>query len=55
MWRKSVLRRHAKELKLGDNVAAQRAADIDAHFDRGGMVDNIPGLMGDEEDVADAE
>jgi recombinational DNA repair protein RecT len=55
MWSKTVLRRHATQLKLGDNVAAQRAADIDAHFDRGGIVDNIPGLMGDDEDVADAE
>ena len=55
MVRKTVLSRHAKELPLGDNQQAVRAVEIDSHFDSGGTVDQLGGLLGFEDPEGDTD
>jgi phage RecT family recombinase len=44
MVRKTVLTRHAKELPIAGNKAAERAVAIESHIEAGGTINDLPGL-----------
>ena len=44
MVRKTVLTRHAKELPIAGNKAAERAVAIEGHIEAGGTINDLPGF-----------
>ena len=44
MVRKTVLTRHAKELPIAGNQAAERAVAIESHLEAGGTINDLPGF-----------
>ena len=44
MVRKPVLSRHAKELPIAGNQAAERAVAIESHLEAGGTINDLPGF-----------
>lgn len=56
MWRKSVLTKHAKDMSVGDNKTAERAVQVEAHYEKTAGLDvnnpsgvmTLPGLLLDD-------
>jgi phage RecT family recombinase len=53
MVRKTVLTRHAKELPIAGNKAAERAVAIEGHIEAGGTINDLPGF--DDPEGTEAE
>jgi phage RecT family recombinase len=49
MVRKTVLTRHAKELPIAGNLAAERAVAIESHMESGGAITDLPGFEDPDE------